>query len=211
MSRVLWAVGILAAFLYFKGLISQHQLSRFIGYLLGIGIPAFLLFEPLILLAGGFLKKIFLAKLCLLFINTHITLIQRKKQLKEASMRRATTKGQKILSPAQIAQLNKMRQNVSLPDMAHNKQIRITGSGFDNLVPEAGIFTAKIDRGQGIENIVVMLATLQAVADFTRLLEVYAASDKNFAATGFLLPSKTGIYSVLLVTSLVFNGQQIQF
>jgi len=81
-----------------------------------------------------------------------------------------------------------------------------------NLVPGAGMFTAKINRNGEIENLVVMLATMQAVHQFEQLCNAYGSLQKEFWAEGNLLPSRAGLcYSVLLVTAFRFCGHRITF
>jgi hypothetical protein len=213
MKRFLWAVGIVAVFLCFRGVISQYQLGQFIGYFLGLGIPAMLLLRPLFENWKAKREQAAFNKDFQPFLFAWLQKFNHSVSGPSNSgpAIQPEVKQKPVLSPAQIAQLNKMRQSVSLPNTAHQQKIRISGSRLDNVVPEAGVFTAQINRGQGPENIVLMLATLQAVADFARLLEVYTATETNYAATGVLLPSKSGVYSVLLVTNLVLCGQHVQF
>jgi hypothetical protein len=79
-----------------------------------------------------------------------------------------------------------------------------------NLVPEAGLFSAKIERRGSIQNIIVMLSSMAAVSEFEKLC--YGSVSKDFWAEGYLLPSKAGLcYSILLVTSFRFCGEKLNF
>jgi hypothetical protein len=213
MDRLFWVGGLLAVFLYFKGFITGHQLGSLVFYVIFLWLPIIMILEPL----------------WNLFIRWNIKRRQRQ-DLKDFIAARLASLGhqdpvqpdhftearqvppskQGILSPAQISQLNTLREHVSLTEAARFPKIRITGSQLPNLVPEAGVFTSKIKRQGQLMDIVLMLASLHAVADFARLLEINTSLD--FAAEGYLLPSRTGMsYSVLLVTSFRFAGKQVSF
>jgi len=91
-------------------------------------------------------------------------------------------------------------------------QIRLSGQVMPNLVPGAGLFTAKIKRHGEIQNLVVMLSSMTAVSELEKLCESYGALPKDFWAEGYLLPLRTSFcYSVLLVTAFRFCGRKIYF
>ena len=119
---------------------------------------------------------------------------------------------QTIITSEQIEQLKQLRSSVSIEAVKHFPVIRVSGKNMPNLIPGAGIFTAKIKRFGELMNLVVMLASLNAVSEFEKLCISYASITKDFWAEGYLLPSRSGIcYSVLLVTSFRFCGKYIVF
>ena len=117
-----------------------------------------------------------------------------------------------LLSSSQIEQLNELRNKVTMENAKAFPVIRLSGQSMPNLVPEAGIFTAKINRQGKIQNLVVMLSTMNAVTEFEKLCFANGSLPKEFWAEGHLLPSKAGnCYSVLLVTAFRFCGKRITF
>jgi len=117
-----------------------------------------------------------------------------------------------LLSSSQIEQLNELRNKVAIENAKAYPVIRLSGQNMPNLVPGAGIFTAKINRQGNIQNLVVMLSTMNAVTEFEKLCFSYGSLPKDFWAEGYLLPSRAGIYySVLLVTAFRFCGRRITF
>jgi len=117
-----------------------------------------------------------------------------------------------LLSSSQIEQLNEFRNKVSIENAKEYPVIRLSGQNMPNLVPGAGIFTAKIKRQGNIQNLVVMLSTMNAVTEFEKLCFSFGSLPKDFWAEGYLLPSRDGIcYSVLLVTAFRFCGRRITF
>jgi len=117
-----------------------------------------------------------------------------------------------LLTTEQIKQFNEMRSKISISEVQQFPKIRLAGKDMPNLVPEAGLFTAKIKRHGNIENLVVMLSSMGAVAEFEKLCNSYGSLPKDFWAEGYLLPSRTGnIYSILLVTAFRFCGKKLVF
>jgi len=117
-----------------------------------------------------------------------------------------------LLTPEQVEQLNICRAKVSIDYAKQFPKIRISGNSMPNLVPDAGIFTAKINHEGKIINLIVMLSTINAVSEFQRLCSVYRTIENFFWAEGYLLPSREGIcYSVYLVTAFRFCGKKIYF
>ena len=118
-----------------------------------------------------------------------------------------------ILTPAQINQLNLIRQRISLDVVKRFRQIRIQGSVFSNLVMDAGVFTAHIvRRGQADDNkdIIVMLYGQQSVKRFAEILCSIPTGEARYCGTGHLIPSKTGkFFSVLLLTEFSVNGMSV--
>ncbi len=121
------------------------------------------------------------------------------------------TEPKSISSPAQIAQLNQLRQSISMTEAARFPKIRVSGPELVNMVPEAGVFTARINRDGETVNIVMMMATLKAVADFARQVETTGPYTR-FWSEGYLLPSRTGgCVSVLLITAFRLNDRYLTF
>lgn len=220
MSRIFWAGGLLALFFYFKGAITGHQLGGIIFYAIFLILPIAIVAEAvndwLRLWALKHKQKRTLND----FLNARLGRQSYQKPTQENHTQSQQThtpphssgpsRQQGILSPAQISQLNTLREHVSLTDAAKFRRIEITGTHLPNLVPEAGIFTSKISLDGKLSDVILMLASLQAVANFARLLE--SCSSRDFIAEGHLLPSRTGMcYYVFLVTSMRFAGHQIQF
>ena len=117
-----------------------------------------------------------------------------------------------LFTSAQIEQLNEMRSHLTISDAQHFPKIRLSGKNMPNLVPGAGLFSAKIERQGTIQNLVVMLSSMLAVSEFEKLCYSYASLPKDFWAEGYILPSRAGLcYSVLLVTSFRFCGKKINF
>jgi hypothetical protein len=117
-----------------------------------------------------------------------------------------------LLTSAQIEQLNTMRSQITLLEARQFPLIRLSGQDMPNLVPGAGIFTAKIKRHGEIQNLVVMLSSMAAVSELEKLCYSYGTLPKDFWAEGYLLPSRTGIcYSVLLVTAFRICGRKLIF
>ena len=117
-----------------------------------------------------------------------------------------------LLTSGQIEQFNAMRSRITISEAQHFPLIRVSGSDMPNLVPGAGIFTAKINRQGKIQNLVVMLSSMPAVSEFEKLCCSYGSLPKDFWTEGHLLPSRSGIcYSVLLVTTFRFCGRKLLF
>ena len=117
-----------------------------------------------------------------------------------------------LLTKEQVEQLCLMRSRLSLPDVMQFPKVRIAGDEMPNVVPEAGIFTAKIKRRRKIVNLVVMLSTQNAIQEFEKRCYRYGASPIYFWAKGHLLPPRQDrCYSVLIVTEFRFCGEKIEF
>ena len=117
-----------------------------------------------------------------------------------------------LLTSAQIEQLNELRSKIAITEARQFPQIRLSGANMPNLVPGAGMFTAKIKRHGEIQNLVVMLATLNAVYEFEKLYYSSGCQSQDFWAEGHLLPSRKDIcYTILFVTAFRFNGRRITF
>ena len=117
-----------------------------------------------------------------------------------------------LLTPGQIEQLNSMRSRISISDVQGFPKIRVSGKDMSNVVPGAGIFSVKINRGGELVNIVVILPTITAIQDFERRCYSFGTLPKPFWAEGHLLPSRTGIScSVLMVTAFRLCGESIAF
>jgi len=119
------------------------------------------------------------------------------------------------LTEVQIAQLNKLRQTVSLQAAKQFPLVSLRGENMPNLVPNAGIFTALAQSVQNNRevNMVVLLPTMTAVSHFHEIyLRRRHANQLDFSLEGHLLPSRDGLcFSVLLVTSFTFNGEIVKF
>jgi hypothetical protein len=209
MSRYLFSIGIFAIWLYCRQDINSWQPNlQFLGNLLGTCLPLYFLVEP----ASHLLKKFLRIKLLEFpqrrFINAKIENLFRANEQKQPN-----TKQQKsILTSDQIKALNSLRSKVNAEEVLQFPLIRVSGSNMPNLVPEAGIFTAKIKRHGEIQNLVVMLSTQAAVQNFEKLYFIHDAKPFDFWAQGHLLPSSADIcYSVLYVTSFRLNGNSINF
>jgi hypothetical protein len=117
-----------------------------------------------------------------------------------------------LLTSEQIEQFNALRAKIAISEARQFPQIRLSGHDMPNLVPGAGLFTAKIKRHGSIQNLVVMLSSMPAVSEFEKLCYSYGSLPKDFWAEGYLLPSRNGTcYSVLLVTSFRFCGRKLAF
>ena len=115
-----------------------------------------------------------------------------------------------LLNSSQIEQLNELRSKVDMKEVCQYPRIRISGKEMLNLVPGAGMFTAKIQRKGELVNLVVMLADTGCLSQFERLCMAYGSLPKDFWAQGYVLPSRAGVcYSVLLVTSFRFCGHTV--
>ena len=158
-------------------------LLRALGHTLGTGLPLLMLFELV---------------LSLFRPDEHKSANPARKQYPTS------------ITTAHIEQLIKVRSMIEPDDLRHFPQIRVAGETMPNVVPGAGIFTARIKRHGKIQNIVVMLATMTAVHQFEKLCDICEAHD--FWAKGNLLPSRAGLcYSILFVTSFQLHGQRISF
>ena len=171
-------------------------------------IPAYCLIYPLII---HFKRKWQLSRGIDNIINKNIEKMENKSPNNEQEQFQ-NCQSKSLLSSSQIEQLNEFRNKVSIENAKEYPVIRLSGQNMPNLVPGAGIFTAKINRQGNIQNLVVMLSTMNAVTEFEKLCFSYGSLPKDFWAEGYLLPSRAGIYySVLLVTAFRFCGRRITF
>ena len=114
-----------------------------------------------------------------------------------------------MLTPFQVGQLSILRSKLSPQEVSGFQKIRINGSGFSNTVPEAGLFTAKINMEGRLVNLVVMMSTMRSVSEFQGIFQERVSSP-SYWVEGHLLPQKTGqCYQVLYVTVFSFCGRLI--
>lgn len=117
-----------------------------------------------------------------------------------------------LLTVEQIEQLSGLREQLSVEDAQMYPVISISGPDMINLVPEAGIFTAKIKRNGELVNLIVMLATNKAVEDFAQRCYSFGALKKDFWCKGYLLPQRSDrCYTILYVYKIRVNGKNIIF
>ena len=221
MRNLFKAAAVFAIWWFSKDYINTwEQNLRFLAHLFGIGLPICLLLEP----AFGFLRAFFKIRINIMrrvLGEKMDNLFQFKKSkkvytnpLQDAPIaeHQEVPQPNSLLNSAQIEKLNELRSKIVITDAKQFPQIRLSGANMPNLVPGAGMFTAKIKRNGEIQNLVVMLATLNAVYEFEKLFYSAGCQTQDFWAEGYLLPSQTGIcYSVLFVTSFRFNGRRITF
>jgi len=98
-------------------------------------------------------------------------------------------------------------------DIKKFPMIRLSGKDMTNVIPQAGIFSAKIQKKNSNEivNLVVMLASEEACK---HLEQIYNSTNQNlnFCVEGHILPPKEGnCYSVLYVTYAVVLGNKLRF
>ena len=224
MGRLFKAVLVFAIWWIFKDSINSWEAStlRFFVNLLGIGLPVCLLLEPVFSALSNYFKMRCVENSARRVLNEQIgSLLNNQRysyrnpfQDAEAVPKplKETFKESTLLNSAQIEQLNELRSKVAIADARQFPQIRVSGATMTNLVPGAGIFTAKIKRHGELQNLVVMLATLNAVYEFEKLYYSFGSRTQDFWAEGHLLPSRTGLcYSVLFVTAFRFNGRRLSF
>jgi hypothetical protein len=211
MSKLMAAIGILLGVLFFGGYLSCLQIVRIVFYLFGLGVPSYILFEPIFVWIGV-RKKLRLRKYQDdLLIKSILERYRNSASAPAVSQSRKET-GNIILEPSQITRLNALRGQFSIADASRFPKIRITGKDMTNLAPDAGCFTAVINREGEITNVVILLATLHAVSEFERICSAYSGREKDFWAEGYLLPSRTGLcFSVLLTTAFRLNDRYLQF
>jgi hypothetical protein len=117
-----------------------------------------------------------------------------------------------LLTSAQIEQLSDIRNKITIDEAKQFPMLRICGQEMINIVPGAGMFTAKINRHGECVNLVVMLASLTAITEFEKLCYAYNVLPQGFWAEGYLLPSRTGVcYSIFLVTAFRMCGRRLAF
>jgi len=224
MDRVFKAIGVFALWLIFREHINLWRADiRLLANVLGIGLPVFLLvLEPLFLHLSTYIKNRRGENSKMRLFCRQMDYMSGGYQFNAESMVNSACQNEapqpkyedppSLLTPAQIGQLNKLRQKVSLTAASSFPVIRVAGKTMPNLVPEAGMFTARIKRDGELQNLVVMLATMPAVSEFARRCAAYGSLPKDFWAEGYLLPSRTGVcYSVLFVTAFRLCGKLITF
>ena len=206
-SEILKGVAIFGIFLINKSTIDSFYTSfRFLFYLMGIGFPLAIIGDPICRFIYNCIKTRIIENSTRRMFSASI------EKLAEASAAPKAVVYDSILTSAEIERLNNMRSKVSLPDAQQFPKISISGKVMPNLVPGAGLFTAKIRRYGEIQNLVVMLAKMSAVSEFENLCYAFPEKKKDFWAEGYLLPSHSGIcYSILFVTSFRFLGRKITF
>ena len=212
-TLILWAIGIFAVFLGCKPHIDQfYPVFRFLGYLIGVGWPISIIGDPICSYIYKRMKSRAIAEDMRHAFNldfghkSQASAYQNPYQ--EAPQ--PEPEAPSILTQAQIDQLNKLRQRMDPLEAKHFPMIRLKGAEMRNIVPRAGIFTAKIRKkgGNDSQDIVVMLSTVSAVKGFDRAYNI--SRERDFYAEGHLLPSRTGVcYSVLYVTVFRLGDQVI--
>jgi len=217
MGRVLKAAAVFGIWLYFKDSIDTWGPNmRFLLYLFGIGLPVYLLLEPVVSSVGNFLKVQWKATGDQQISRERIEEMLRAAHINSQQYAEAPppppARFPTLLTSSQIEALNDLRQEISQDEVLQFPVIRVSGGELPNVVPGAGIFTAKIKRNGELENLVVMLATTTAIREFECLCNAYGSLPKDFWAEGHLLPSRAGLcYSVFFVTSFRFCGRRLNF
>jgi len=209
LSDVLKAAAIIFARFFFNDVISQlGDTLRLILNLITIGLPLYYTHE--------WFKAFLRYKRKLDDINNLANIFASR--FEEAAQENCTHQQSQnlqqspLLNEQQIEQLKQLHLKISYDDVKQFSMIRLTGSSMPDLVPQAGIFSAKINHSGKILNLIVMLSTINAVTEYVKLSSSYGVASIDYWAEGYLIPSKTGIdYSVLLVTSFKFCGHNIKF
>ena len=198
------AVAVFGIFLYCREYIDGYiPVIRFITYLLGIGLPLLLVGEHVLFYVQKYRRVQIIQKRLENAIKAAVGNSPRAQipQIPDS-----------LLTSAQIEEINKMRTQLTPAEARRFPQIRVSGSVMPNLVPGAGLFTAKIKRHGEVQNLVVMLSTVRAISEFENLCFTYPEREKDFWAEGNLIPSSTGIsYSVFYVTAFRFFGKRLYF
>ena len=220
-STILKALAIFGVFLFAKSTVDQmYPVFRFLGYLLGIGWPLAIIGDPIGEFIYNYIKTRIIENSTRRAFSESIKKMAESAERQNSFKERETVTSQgtyqgnsSLLTSAQIEQLNLLRASVDVTEVTSFPKISIAGRELPNLVPSAGMFTAKIKRKNpngNILNLVVMLATPSAVSDFESRLEF--TDRRDFWAQGYLLPSRTGIcYAVLYVTSFRLCGRSLNF
>jgi len=218
LQNILYAIAILGIWWISRERINTWlPIIRFLVNLLGVGLPICLVFEPFI---DKYLKNYqsrtsekansqFVKELIGRHFGNQTQTIHQNPFNEEAT---SVDQYPTLLNSKQIEQLNTMRSQIAVSDAIQFPKIRLSGHDMPNLVPGAGLFSAKIERNGTIQNLVVMLSSMVAVSEFEKLCYSFSSMPKDFWAEGYLLPSRAGLcYSVLLVTSFRFCGKKLNF
>ena len=224
MGDFLLAVGIFGIWFICRKDISLWRPSfQFLGHLFGVGLPICILFEPFKYWVGNYIKTRIIENSTMRILKANIEAMNQSSSTNTTGTNQSYNPNQphidesrefshSLLTPEQIEKLNSLRSQVSLYEVKQYPLIHVSGNKMTNLVPEAGMFTAKIKRHGNIQNLVLLLSTVKAISDFEKICYSYGALPKDFWAEGYLLPSRTDrCYSVLFVTAFRLCGKRILF
>jgi len=214
-TRVIWA---LLLFWFFVSKIGSwtpglSPYGVYLAYLLGIGIPAAIIFNPICediyeglktrIINGSVKEAIFGSPV----MNTPM---EEPAGCQNPCQDIPDIQSSSLLTEAQIEQLNNLRARMTIGAAKRFPYIKIAGSSMKNVIPDAGIFTAQIRRkgSSEVTNTVVMMPTTEYCPIFKRAYNDIGNCD--FQAEGFLLPSRTGAcYAVLFVTVLTLGNRPV--
>jgi hypothetical protein len=119
-------------------------------------------------------------------------------------------KTKSVITPAQIKMLSALRDKLAYTDLKMFPYITVHGDKFKDVIPDNGLFTAKIIyKGEPV-HLIAMVRTPVGVSSFAQAVYQNTTGSKEYRSGGYLIPSKAGLfYSVLLVTYMTINGRQI--
>jgi hypothetical protein len=117
-----------------------------------------------------------------------------------------------LFNSRQIEQLIDFRQSVNNKDLTSCSIITTHGPYLDNIVPEAGLFTVRINRKkQGLTNLVVMLSTRTAIEEFERFCYDFYTPETDFWTRGYVIELPGQSYCILWVIAARMGGRTIHF
>lgn len=216
---VLIIIGVLVIFLCYRGIISQYQLGQTLAYLVIVGVPLLFLLRPFFESWKEKRRQEAENAAFKPFLDAWLTKRGYSGQIDAgtssgvtpAPAAQPTETKKQIITPAQIAAINNLRSNISLDEISRFPKVRISGKRLENVIPEAGIFTAKINKEGAIVNVLCMFSTFKAVAEFASGYET-AGTEPAFWSEGHLIPFRDDIgYSVFLMTAFSLNGRYLSF
>jgi hypothetical protein len=113
------------------------------------------------------------------------------------------------VSPQMLSQVSKVRKIIQSKTYIEGERVHFHGTGSGaatfRLVPDAGIFTAKLSDGPFVIGIMPDVSGAMAYARSFPVDEVAY----SFDAHGKLLPSRKGRFSMYLVDTLSVNGVRV--
>jgi hypothetical protein len=117
-----------------------------------------------------------------------------------------------LLDSEQIQSLVEFRETVSDKDLERYNYLAIHGMYMSNIVPEAGLFTARLNRESGKQtNVVALLATKQAISDFKEFCYNRYVPNIDYYAKGYIIDLPNQGYSILWVTTARMGSRSLRF